>query len=107
MPAEECQFNYPGSYGDYFAHVFREDFPEYRATREEVRGGRITVFTLWSPAGGKALVVELMPDSSETRKLRKDCAAQGIPYLRFYYDHEGWWNTRTYVSQRVRSALRS
>ena len=45
MPAEENQFNYPGSYVDYFAHVFREDFPQYRVTSEQRDGGRSAVFT--------------------------------------------------------------
>ena len=105
MPAEENQFNYPGDYAAYFSHVFQEDFPEYRVTREPSGRGRAAVFTFWSPAGGKALVVEVLPESSETKKLRRECAAQRIPYLRFYHNHAGWWNTRAYVTQRVRSAL--
>ena len=104
MPAEENQFNYPGSYVDYFAHVFREDFPEYRVTHEQRK--RSTVFTFLSPDGRQALTAEIMQDSSEAKKLRRECAAMGIPYVRFYYDHEGWWNTRAYVNQRVRNALR-
>ena len=105
MPSEENQYNYPGSFLEYFAHVFREDFPVYRVTHEEAAKRRATVFTFWTAAGSKALVVELMPESSEAKKLRKECAAMGIPYLRFYYDHEGWWNTRAYVDRRVRDAL--
>lgn len=105
MPAEENQYNYPGSYVDYFAHVFREDFPEYRATHEQSGRGRSTVFTLWTADGRQALKVELLPESSETKKLRRECAAMGLPYLRFYYDHNGWWNTRSYVTQRTRAAL--
>ena len=102
MPAEENQYNYPGNYADYFAHVFREDFPAYTVTREQA--DRRTVFTFRSgPA--RALVVELLPESSETKKLRRECQAQGVPYLRFYYDHDGWWNTRSYVDDRVRKAL--
>ena len=106
MPPEENQFNYPGDYEAYFAHVFREDFPEYRVTQEQSTQRRATVFTFWSPAGGKALVVEVLPESSETKKLRKECAANAIPYLRFYHNHDGWWNTRAYVTQRTRNALR-
>jgi len=107
LPGEENQYNYPGSYVEYFAHVFREDFPEYRVTHEQAAKRKATVFTFWSAAGSKALVVELMPESSEAKKLRNECANLGIPYLRFYYDHEGWWNTRAYVDQRVRGALRN
>ncbi len=106
MPPEENQFNYPGDYAAYFAHVFREDFPEYRVTQEQSTQRKATVFTFWSPAGGKALVVEVLPETSETRKLRKECAANAIPYLRFYHNHDGWWNTRAYVTQRTRNALR-
>ena len=32
-------------------------------------------------------------------------SAQGIPYIRFYYDHEGWWNTKSYVIRRTSEAL--
>ena len=105
MPAEENQYNYPGTYVEYFSHVFREDFPGYNITYGQDPKHRSTVYTFWSGAG-KALVVELLPRSSETKRLRTACAAQNIPYLRFYYNHDGWWNTRTYVSQRVREALR-
>ena len=104
IPPGDNQFNYPGSYVDYFAHVFREDFPEYRVTHEQRK--RSTVFTFLSPDGRQALTAEIMPDSSEAKKLRRECAAMGIPYVRFYYDHEGWWNTRAYVNDRVRNALR-
>ncbi len=106
MPQEENQYNYPGDYAAYFSHVFREDFPEYRVTQEQSTKRRATIFTFWSPAGGKALVVEVLPESSETKKLRKECAAAAIPYLRFYHNHDGWWNTRAYVTQRTRNALR-
>ncbi len=30
MPGEENQFSYPGSYEQYFEHVFAEDFPACR-----------------------------------------------------------------------------
>ncbi len=104
MPAEENQFNYPGTYVEYFSHIFRDDFPGYNITYGQDPKHRSTIFTFWSGAG-KALVVELLPRSSETNRLRNACTAQRIPYLRFYYNHEGWWNTRSYVSQRVRKAL--
>ena len=105
MPAEENQFNYPGTYVEYFSHVFKEEFPGYNITYGQDQRRRSTVFTFWS-GSGKALVVELLPESSETKMLKKACAAQGIPYLRFYYNHHGWWNTRAYVAQRTREALR-
>lgn len=104
VPEEECQYNFKGSYIEYFEHVFREDFPEYRAEYERPDGRR-TVFTLYK-GGAKALVVELLTECSEVKKLRTQCQNEGTPYLRFYYDHEGWWNTRTYVRDRVKAALR-
>ena len=104
VPEEENQYNFNGTYIEYFAHIFKEDFPEYRAECERPDGRR-TVFTLYKGAV-KALVVELLTENSEVKKLRKQCQNEGTPYLRFYYDHEGWWNVRTYVADRVRSALR-
>ena len=104
MPAEENQFSYPGTYLEYFAHVFKEEFPEYNITygpKPRILGA---LFTFWSGTG-KALVVEILPESSETVRVKKACAAQGVPYLRFYYNHHGWWNTRSYVTQRTRQAL--
>ena len=59
----------------------------------------------FSQAGMKKLVVEVISDSSNPYKLMKDCHAQGIPYLRFYYDHDGWWNTKSYVTRRISKAL--
>ena len=62
------------------------------------------IYTFFSGAG-KALVVELMTESSEAVKFRNDCIKAGVPYLRFYYDHEGWWNTRSYLVGRMRGVL--
>ena len=104
VPEEECQYNFKGSYIEYFEHVFREDFPEYRAEYERPDGRR-TVFTLYR-GGAKALIVELLTEKSAVKKLRTQCRNEGIPYVRFYYDHEGWWNTRTYVKERVKAALK-
>ena len=53
----------------------------------------------------RCLVVELLSEHNEVYKVRNDCREQGIPYLRFYYDHDGWWNTRAYVIERMRKAL--
>ena len=104
MPDEECQYNYSGSYAQYFEHVFSEDFPGYLLSRESANNGRATVFT-FRQGGRKALVVELLSENSSATKLRRECQAAGVPYLRFYYNHEGWWNTRSYVTGRVRAAL--
>ncbi len=105
MPSEENQFNFGGSYRDYFEKIFREDFADLTVAKEiPDKYPNRTVYRL-SRAGSTALVVELLPESSATKKLRKECQAQGIPYVRFYYDHDGWWNTRAYVCDRIRKAL--
>lgn len=106
MPAEENQYNYGGTYEQYFEHVFAEDFPAYRYEKSYNNdyGNQRVIYTFFSGVT-KALVLELMPEASEAVKLRNVCRAAGIPYLRFYYDHDGWWNTRAYVVSRMRNAL--
>ena len=104
MPLDENQYNFSGTYKEYFDHVFRSDFPDYHIESVDVNNGRTTVFTFWN-GDRKALVVELLSRKSSVYKLRADCKAEGIPYLRFYYDYHGWWNTREYVKHRTRNAL--
>lgn len=104
MPAEENQFSFGGTYVQYFDTVFREAFPAYQITHTGGADGRSTVFT-FSNGGTTALVVELKSERSSAQKLRRQCEETGTPYLRFYYDHHGWWNTRTYVTERTRRAL--
>ena len=72
--------------------------------RQQGYGGNTTVYT-FTDGGRVVLVVELLSRKSSPVKLRQSCRQQGIPYLRFYYDYEGWWNTRAYVNDRVRKAL--
>ena len=106
MPPEENQYSFNGSYVEYFDKVFREEFPSYRIEHAPApKGRRATIFTFYN-AQGKVLVVELMSENSVARMLRQECAAENIPYLRFYYDHQGWWNTRSYVVRRTLAALR-
>ena len=104
MPAEENQFSYNGSYVDYFSHVFAADFPEYTVTASPAPRTRGTLFT-FTQGGRIALQVEVLSEASNATRFRRECQLLGTPYLRFYYDHDGWWNTRSYVSGRVRSAL--
>lgn len=105
VPREECQYNFPGRrYEDYFQKVFTEEFPGYELSQEKINGGRSTVFT-FTEGGEKRLVVELMTEKSTANKFRGKCLSEGLPYVRFYYDHYGWWNTRSYVTRRVREAL--
>ena len=104
MPAEENQYSFKGSYLAYFDMVFSQEFPQFRITRETAPNGKITVYKFWQ-GEREALVAELMSDRCETKKLRSACAARGVPYVRFYYDHHGWWNTRSYVASRTHAAL--
>ncbi len=104
MPDEENQFNFNGTYVEYFEKIFRENFSEYRIEKELRGGMKAAVFTFWR-GDGKALVVELLSKSSDAYRLRNQCRTNGISYLRYYYDHHGWWNTKAYVIQRTRGAL--
>ena len=104
VPAEECQYNSGLSYLDYFSKIFREDFPQYSVSLETVEDWRRYKYTFTEGSDVK-LIVELMTENSEANRLRRTCEKNGTPYLRFYFDHEGWWNTRKYVNERVSAAL--
>ncbi len=105
MPDEENQYNFDGSWKDYFDGIFRSEFREYELLRETVRDGKAIVYRFMKN-GETALVVELMSERSNAQKLRNSLRGTGTPYLRYYYDHEGWWNARAYVVSRTRNALR-
>lgn len=104
MPAEENQFNSGLKYQDYFTKVFTEAFSAYQIDKEDVRDGSAMLFT-FSQGGVKKLVVEVISERSNPYKVRNDCRKQGIPYLRYYYDYDGWWNTKSYVIRRTSKAL--
>ena len=106
MPNEECQFNYNGNYLQYFESIFRSEFPEYNITWAygDPRAVQSVVFT-FVKNGRTALIVELMSEKSNARRIRNNCQRNGISYLRYYYDHDGWWNTKAYVISRTRQAL--
>ncbi len=106
MPAEPNQYNFNGTYVQYFEGIFQTEFPAYRLTKETPKYSKGTIFTFWN-GDAKALVVELLPSSSDAKKLRKICRGTGVPYLRYYYDANdiGWWNIRSYVVERTRKAL--
>ncbi len=104
MPNEENQFNFNGTYTQYFESIFRAEFSNYRIEKTAPGGSNRTVYTFYS-GDRKALVTEIMSQNCSAKKLRRDCEAAGIPYLRYYYDHHGWWNTRNYVVTRTRAAL--
>ena len=106
MPAEENQYNFPGTYKEYFESIFKADFAEFKITREKGYGGNTTVYRFYERDGEKqALVVELLSRKSNPEVLRRNCRREGIPYLRFYTDYEGWWNTRSYVVRRMNAAI--
>lgn len=103
MPDEPNQFNYNGTWFEYFDGIFRGEFNTYRIVSDRPRNG-YAVFTFYR-GDDVALIVELLAQSSCVEKIRRDCRRAGIPYLRYYHNHEGWWNTRSYVTQRTRAAL--
>lgn len=105
MPNEPNQYNYYGTFWEYFEDIFQREFAEYRVTRRE-NPRAVSVYTYTFAKGeGSCLVVELMSRRNDVHKVRDDCRKQGIPYLRFYYDVDGWWNTRAYVTDRIGKAL--
>lgn len=104
VPAGDNQYNFKGSYREYFANIFREEFPSYEVRQSDANGGKVTLFAFYRD-GRQVLLVELMSDRSEANKRRCDTQAAGIAYLRFYYDHPGWWNERSYVVSRVGKVL--
>lgn len=105
MPDEENQFNYGGSFESYFEHIFKEDFPGYSFEKVYVGYGRTRVVYRFTKGAGTALTLELMSEKCSARMTRRECEAAGTPYLRFYYDHDGWWNTRSYVVKRMKKYL--
>ena len=103
-PAEENQYSYPGTYKEYFSHIFAEDFPEYQVDMETPANRNAAIYT-FSQLGQTKLVVEVVGQNSKAKALRRDSLRSGIPYLRFYHNHFGWWNVRSYVAERVKNAL--
>ncbi|MBO4418659.1 MAG: hypothetical protein J5789_02395 [Oscillospiraceae bacterium] len=105
MPDEPNQYNYHGSFREYFEDIFQRDFAEYQVSRQEnSRSSGACAYT-FTQGAETLLAVELLSRRNDVYKLRNDCRKQGIPYLRFYYDVDGWWNTRAYVIDRVSKAL--
>lgn len=106
MPDEPNQYNYPGSYKEYFEDIFRTEFAAYRVLRSENPLSRKTdIYTFYDVFDHQVLVVEVMDSGADLYKLRRDCERAGMPYLRFYHNHFGWWNARSYVVKRIRTAL--
>lgn len=104
MPAEDNQYSYQGSYIDYFMNIFRYEFPEYQINCQPSANMQYVLIT-FTRNYETALVVELLSKSSAVKKWRNNCKRTGTPYLRFYHNVEGWWNTRSYVITRTKNAL--
>lgn len=105
MPDEPNQFNSGVTYTIYFQRLFSEHFPSYRLTCDyRPKGKDCSVFTFWE-GERRALVVDVRTDRWQSDRLKWQCERQGVPYLRFYHDHKGWWNTKSYVIRRVGAAL--
>lgn len=105
MPKEPNQFNSRKPFDKYFREIFLEQFPEYEITEEKnVYSNPSIVFTFWKD-GRRALVVEVISERTDVHKRRNECRRTGTPYLRYYHDHDGWWNTRSYVIERTKNAL--
>ena len=105
MPNEPNQYNYPGSYLQYFEDIFQTEFAAYRVVRtNNPLTSRATSYSFYT-GDSPVLVVELLSRFCDAYQLRKNCRKNGIPYLRFYYDYEGWWNARSYVVRRMREAI--
>lgn len=104
MPDEENQYNYNGNFRQYFEHIFRDDFPQYKVSTEVCSGGKRVIYTLLD-SDKTVCVVEVMHAGSDSKKLRERCRLNGVPYCRFYHNYHGWWNTRKYVVTRINEAI--
>ena len=103
MPREESQYNFKGTWHEYFDQLFRTEFSQYRIECEQV-DSKTEIFTFYD-GDRTALVVEILPKSSSRQALRRNTRRAGIPYLRYYHNVEGWWNVRKYVVERTKAAL--
>ena len=105
MPAEENQFNSGLPYKDYFKRVFEEAFPQYEIQMLSSNRGKDAALFIFRQGGTVRAMVEVISESSSVQAVRKQCAREGTPYCRFYYNHHGWWNTKRYVTARVGAIL--
>ena len=104
MPAEENQYNFSGTYEEYFDSIFLKEYSQYRVEKEVVGYNKNLVYTFYS-GDRKALVVEVIGRKSSPEKRRRECRATGVAYLRYYHNYHGWWNVKQYVIQRTNKAL--
>lgn len=105
MPNVPNQYNYPGTHLEYFESIFYHEFHAYTVNRQENPLSDRTMVYAFLEDDQIKLVVEILSSHSGVNFTRKFCLSRQIPYLRFYFDHDGWWNTRDYVVDRIRKAL--
>ena len=105
MPNEPNQYNYPGSYTEYFEDIFNREFSDLRYYRQQNPYSAKTSSYVFCRGTQKVLTLELVAQGCDVYQLRRACEREGTPYLRFYYNHEGWWNARSYVVRRMREAI--
>ena len=104
MPEEDNQYKHEGAFWLYFEGIFNTEFAQYRYEKEVLVPFKRIVYTFYS-GDAKVLALELMSESCSAKKFRNDCNKTGVPYVRFYHDHDGWWNTRSYVVRRMKEAI--
>lgn len=105
MPNEPNQFNYPGTYREYFEDIFSKEFAAFSCARaENPLSSKVSCYSFFE-GPNVVLVVELVSQGCDVYKVRRQCEQANIPYLRFYYNHDGWWNARSYVVNRMRNAM--
>ena len=118
IPAEPNQYNYGGTWQSYFTDVFASEFPAYNVSPRMIYGIDSMVFRFdrgYSSARPELIVLVLAEGISSgrlTEELKRagfdlnEYKSHSIPVVRFYHDHAGWWNTRSYVVRRTSEALK-
>lgn len=105
MPKEENQYNCGLSVEDYFSGLFSEEFPDYQVSREPTKYARPGFRYTFTRGGQVRLYVDVISDRTTAYAFAAECHRKGIPHMNFYYDHQGWWNVRSYVVGKVRTAI--
>ena len=107
VEGERNLFDYRGEPLDYFREVLRDNFTGYDI-RENVKinpkSPNPSEFVFYT-GDHVDLVVEILWAGSARESTKYYCKEKRIPYLRFYYGHEGWWNTEKYVVDRIRGLI--
>lgn len=112
MPAESNQYNYPGPWQAYFADVLGAEFTQYDIVPRQLPEIDSTAFEFRRfGSTSPVLVVCVLSEEYSEAKVSKAFERAGVPFdlhrnaIRFYHNHKGWWNTRSYVVRRVNEAL--